>query len=122
MAICVNAEFDYVLLQVPGGEVYVLAKDLAEAVCKAGGIDYAACTVLATLKGGAFELMTARHPLFDRESVLLCGEHVTLDAGTGCVHTAPGFGADDFHICRQYDQAGLTHIGTPRAGERQGAS
>ena len=113
MAICVNAEFEYVLLQVPGGEVYVLAKDLAQAVCKAGRIDFDACKVLATLKGGEFELMTARHPLFDRESVLLCGEHVTLDAGTGCVHTAPGFGADDFHICRQYDQAGLTHIGTP---------
>ena len=113
MAICVNAEFEYVLLQVPGGEVYVLAKDLAQAVCKAGRIDFDACKVLATLKGGEFELMTARHPLFDRESVLLCGEHVTLDAGTGCVHTAPGFGADDFNICRQYDQAGLTHIGTP---------
>ena len=113
MAICVNADFDYVLLQAPNGEVYILARDLAERVCKAAGIDYAACRVLATLKGSAFELMTAKHPLFDRESVLLCGEHVTLDAGTGCVHTAPGFGADDFNICRQYDQEGLTHIGTP---------
>ena len=113
MAICVNADFDYVLLQAPNGEVYILARDLAERVCKAAGIDYAACRVLATLKGSAFELMTAKHPLFDRESVLLCGEHVTLDAGTGCVHTAPGFGADDFNICRQYDAAGLTHIGTP---------
>ena len=113
MAICVNAQFDYVLLQVPNGEVYVLAKDLAQGVCKAAGLDYADCTVLATLKGEQFELMTARHPLFDRDSVLLCGDHVTLDAGTGCVHTAPGFGADDFNICRQYDQEGKTHIGTP---------
>ena len=77
MAICVNADFDYVLLQAPNGEVYILARDLAERVCKAAGIDYAACRVLATLKGSAFELMTAKHPLFDRESVLLCGEHVT---------------------------------------------
>ena len=104
-AICLNAEFDYVLLQVPGGDVYVLAKDLAESVCKAAGIDYAACTVLATLKGSAFELMRAKHPLFDRESVILNGEHVTLDAGSGCVHTAPGFGAEDFQICQQYDKA-----------------
>lgn len=112
-SICLNAEFDYVLLQVPGGDVYVLAKDLAESVCKAAGIDYAACTVLATLKGSAFELMRAKHPLFDRESVILNGEHVTLDAGSGCVHTAPGFGAEDFQICQQYDKAGLTHIGVP---------
>ena len=113
MAICVNAAFDYVLLQAPGGEVYILAKDLAENVCKAAHIDYTACKVLATLKGGEFELMTAGHPLFDRDSVILCGDHVTLDAGTGCVHTAPGFGADDFNICRAYDAAGKTHIGTP---------
>ena len=112
-AICLNAEFDYVLLQVPSGDVYVLAQDLAESVCKAAGIDYAACTVLATLKGSAFELMRAKHPLFDRESVILNGEHVTLDAGSGCVHTAPGFGAEDFQICQQYDKAGLTHIGVP---------
>ena len=113
MAICVNAAFDYVLLQAPNGEIYILAEGLAESVCKNAGIDYAACTVLATLKGGEFELMTARHPLFDRDSVLLCGDHVTLDAGTGCVHTAPGFGADDFNICRAYDAAGRTNIGVP---------
>ena len=113
MAICLNAELDYVLLEVPSGEVYVLAQALAEGVCKAAGIDFGACKVLATLKGAAFELMTAAHPLFDRDSVILNGEHVTLDAGTGCVHTAPGFGAEDFQICQQYDEAGLTHIGVP---------
>ena len=113
MAICLNAELDYVLLEVPSGEVYVLAQTLAEGVCKAAGIDFGACKVLATLKGAAFELMTAAHPLFDRDSVILNGEHVTLDAGTGCVHTAPGFGAEDFQICQQYDKAGLTHIGVP---------
>ena len=112
-AICLNAEFDYVLLQVPSGDVYVLARDLAESVCKAAHIDYEACKVLAELKGSEFELMTATHPLFDRESVILNGEHVTLDAGSGCVHTAPGFGAEDFQICQQYDKAGLTHIGVP---------
>ena len=112
-AICLNAEFDYVLLQAPNGDVYILAKDLAESVCRAAHMDFDACKVLAELKGSEFELMTAKHPLFDRESVILNGEHVTLDAGSGCVHTAPGFGAEDFTICRQYDKAGLTHIGTP---------
>lgn len=113
MAICLNAEFDYVLLEVPGGEVYVLAKDLAESVCKAAHIDFSACKILATLKGSEFELMSAAHPLFDRESVVLNGEHVTLDAGTGCVHTAPGFGAEDFSICQYYDKHMGTHIGVP---------
>jgi len=113
MAICVNAEYEYVLLEVPSGDVYILAKDLARSVCQAAGLDYGACRVLYACKGRELELMTAAHPLFDRESVVLCGDHVTLDAGTGCVHTAPGFGADDFFICRQYDKAGLTHIGVP---------
>ena len=112
MAISVNPEFDYVLLEVPSGEVYILAKELAETVAKAAGIDFAACQILATLKGSDLELMAAKHPLFDRDSVVLCGDHVTLDAGTGCVHTAPGFGADDFAICKAYDDAGKTHIGT----------
>ena len=113
MAICLNAEYDYVLLQAPNGEVYILAKDLAESVCKAAHIDFEASKVLAVLKGSAFERMTAKHPMFDRDSVILNGDHVTLDAGTGCVHTAPGFGADDFNICRAYDKAGKTNIGVP---------
>ena len=113
MAISVNPLFDYVLLQAPNGEIYILAEGLAESVCKQAKIDYAECKVLAKVKGEEFELMTARHPLFDRESVLLCGDHVTLEAGTGCVHTAPGFGADDFNICRAYDAAGKTNIGVP---------
>ena len=113
VAICVNESFDYVLLQTPNGEVYIMVQELAEGVCAKAGLDYAACTVLATLKGKELELMTAKHPLFDQDSVILCGDHVTLEAGTGCVHTAPGFGADDFVICQQYDAAGLTHIGVP---------
>ena len=112
-AISVNPDFDYVLLQAESGEVYILAEGLVESVCKAAGLEKDSCTVLATFKGSDFELMRAKHPLFDRESVILCGDHVTLDAGSGCVHTAPGFGAEDFQICQQYDKAGLTHIGVP---------
>ncbi|MCI8593879.1 MAG: isoleucine--tRNA ligase [Oscillospiraceae bacterium] len=112
-AISLNAEFDYVLLEAPGGEVYIMAKELAEKVCKAAGLDYAACKVLATMKGSEFDLMVAKHPLLEQDSVILNGDHVTLEAGSGCVHTAPGFGADDFNICQAYDKAGLTHIGVP---------
>ncbi|MDE6839625.1 MAG: isoleucine--tRNA ligase [Oscillospiraceae bacterium] len=112
-AISLNADFDYVLLQAPNGEVYVLAKELAEGVCKQAGLDFGACKVLATLKGSDFELMVARHPLLNQDSVILNGGHVTLEAGTGCVHTAPGFGGEDFEVCQRYDNAGLTHIGVP---------
>ena len=111
-AICLNANLDYVLMEVPGGEVYIVAADLADSVCKAAGIE--SHTVLATLKGSAFELMTAQHPLLSEvDSVVLNGDHVTLDAGSGCVHTAPGFGADDYFICQSYDRSGKTHIGVP---------
>lgn len=66
----------------------------------AAGID--SWEVLGTLLGSDLEMMKTKHPIMDRESVVICGEHVTLDAGTGCVHTAPGFGAEDFVVCQQY--------------------
>ena len=110
-AISVNPEFIYALMKAENGEVYIVAKDLAEAVAKAAGIEH--YEIIAELPGSELELMTAQHPLMDQESVVLCGDHVTLDAGSGCVHTAPGFGADDFNICQKYDKAGLTHIGVP---------
>ena len=110
-AICVGPDFDYALMQVPGGEVYIVAQELAPAVAKAAGIE--SYEIIATVKGSELELMTAKHPFEDIASVVLCGDHVTLESGSGCVHTAPGFGADDFNICRQYDAKGLTSIGVP---------
>jgi isoleucyl-tRNA synthetase len=110
LAICVNPNFTYVLMKVPNGETYILAEDLAQNTLKQAGIEGG--EVLAKLKGSDFELMTACHPFYDRDSVLLCGEHVTTEAGTGCVHTAPGHGEDDYNICRQYDDKGITNIGT----------
>ncbi len=109
LAICLNANLDYVLAKAPSGETYVLARELMESVGKAAGIE--SFEVLAELKGSDFELMTAKHPLFDRNSVVILGDHVTLDAGTGCVHTAPGHGMEDYVACRAYDNAGLTNIG-----------
>ncbi len=110
-AICVNPALDYALMRAENGETYIVAKDLAANVAKAAGIsDY---EIVAVLPGSELELMTAQHPFFDIDSVVLCGDHVTLDAGSGCVHTAPGFGTDDFNICQKYDKAGLTNIGVP---------
>ncbi len=109
LAICLNAELDYVLAKTPNGETYILAKELLPAVGKAANIE--TFEILHELKGADFELMRAKHPLYDRESIVLNGEHVTLDAGTGCVHTAPGHGMEDYLICQKYDTAGKTRIG-----------
>ncbi len=108
-AICLNARLEYSLIQVPCGETYIVASELAESVCKAAGID--SYTELCRLPGSAFELMTAKHPLLDQvDSVILNGDHVTLDAGSGCVHTAPGFGAEDYFICMEYNRQGKANI------------
>ncbi len=108
-AICLNGDLDYVLARQPNGEVYIVARDLLENLRRVMGVDH--FQILAEKKGSFFELMRARHPLYDRDSVVLLGDHVTLDAGTGCVHTAPGHGQEDYEVCRRYDQAGKTNIG-----------
>lgn len=100
LAISLNPEFEYDLIEA-NGEVYVLAKELAGAVMQTAGI--AEWHSLGTLMGSDFELSEAKHPIMNRNSLIVCGEHVTLDAGTGCVHTAPGFGADDYAVCQKYD-------------------
>ena len=109
LAICVNPALDYVIARNPAnGESYILAKDLKKSVEEACSLPE--LEVLAEYKGADFELMTAQHPLYDRESLLLCGDHVTLDAGTGCVHTAPGHGQEDYEICRKYNASGKAEI------------
>ncbi len=108
LAICLNADFQYVLLKA-NGEIYIVAEDLAESVAKAAGLGET--EVIAKLKGSEFEFMLARHPFAGRSSIILNGDHVTLEAGTGCVHTAPGHGMEDYLICRQYDDSGKTSIG-----------
>lgn len=104
LAICLGPDLDYVLAKTPEGDVYIIAKGRMEEVGKACGIEK--FEILAEMKGADFEYMTAKHPLYDRTSIVLVGEHVTLDAGTGCVHTAPGHGQEDYEICRQYDAKG----------------
>ena len=101
LAIALNPDEDYVLLQAENGERYIVAGALAEKTMKAGKI--ASYETLAHFKGRFFEYMTAQHPFLDRDSLLVMADYVTMDSGTGCVHTAPGFGADDYQTCRRYN-------------------
>ncbi len=102
LAISLNPNLDYSVIKASNGEVYIMAKELAESVLAKAGL--AIDETLAVMKGADFELMTAQHPLFDQTSLVVVGDHVTLDAGTGCVHTAPAYGADDFFVCQKYPQ------------------
>lgn len=102
LAISLNPYFEYSFVKVSNGDIYILATDLISSVVAAAGIE--SYEVVGTIIGSELEYVTAQHPLMDRESLVIVGEHVTLDAGTGCVHTAPGFGADDFIVCQRYPE------------------
>lgn len=98
-AICVNPKFDYSVVQV-GDKKYVVASGLLEKVAEEIGWDN--YKVVQTVKGADMEYMKAKHPIYDKESLVIEGFHVTLDDGTGLVHTAPGFGEDDFNVGQKY--------------------
>ena len=100
LAICLHPDFEYSAVDVGGDEVYILASDLVEANMKDFGIeDY---TVLATFGSSVLEKKKCRHPFYDRQSLMVLGNHVTLEAGTGCVHTAPGHGREDYEVGLAY--------------------
>ncbi len=99
LAICLHPDYRYVLFQSERGKLLV-AKELLEGFKTELGLEE--CDVLAEFAGKELEGICCRHPLFDRDSVLILGDHVTLDAGTGCVHTAPGHGVEDFEAGRKY--------------------
>ena len=99
LAIALNARESYVLVQA-GEEKYIVAEALLEKTMAAGGIEN--YEIIDRHEGAFFEYMTAQHPFLDRDSLLVTADYVTMDSGTGCVHTAPGFGADDYQTCRRY--------------------
>ncbi len=99
LGVCLNPELPYVAVET-GGNVLVLAEGLSEQVLKTLGIDDA--KVLATFAAPIFDGKTCRHPFHDRPSLIMLGDHVTLEAGTGCVHTAPGHGQDDYQVGLKY--------------------
>ena len=98
--IALNAEFEYQLVQINDKECLILATDLVESVMKRAEIsDW---KVLGSCKGDALELLRFKHPFLDFDEPIVLGEHVTVDAGTGAVHTAPGHGAEDFLVGQKY--------------------
>ena len=101
LAISLGPDFEYAVVKA-GDECYIVAAELCQAVMEKAGIEE--YEILKKLPGRAFELMVAQHPFYDRDSLIIVGDHVTIDAGSGCVHTAPGFGIDDFNICKKYPQ------------------
>ncbi len=99
LGIAIHPDFDYVAAET-GGEVLILAEGLLEASMKAFGIsEY---TVLDHIPAAKMENKKARHPLEDRDSLVMLANHVTLEAGTGLVHTAPGHGREDYETGLQY--------------------
>ena len=100
LAICLHPRERYVLVKADNGETYIMAEALVEKVMKVGGFEH--YEVLASYPGQFFENMLAKHPFLPKTSRLVNAEYVTMDSGTGCVHTAPGFGADDYQTCMRY--------------------
>ncbi len=101
VAICVGPSFDYAVVK-SGDEYYVMAEDLYKSAMEAAEkTDY---EVVGTIKGAELEYMKTAHPFMDRESMVIVGDHVTLESGTGCVHTAPGHGVEDYDVCRNYPE------------------
>ncbi len=100
MGICLHPRDSYVIVKAPNGESYVMAEALMEKVMGIGGFE--SYEVLAKYPGSFFENMLAQHPFLPKTSRLVLAEYVTMDSGTGCVHTAPGFGADDYQTCMRY--------------------
>ena len=98
-AVCLHPEFDYVLVEAGDGQ-YVLAEELLPACAAAFGWEDA--RIVGRARGVELEGLVARHPFYDRDSPLILGQHVTLDAGTGCVHTAPGHGREDYEVGLKY--------------------
>ncbi|MFL2133410.1 isoleucine--tRNA ligase [Desemzia sp. FAM 24101] len=107
LAITVNADYVYAVVKADGKR-YVVAKDLLKDVSAA--IGWENVEILSEIKGKDLEYMTAQHPLYDRTSLLILGDHVTLEAGTGLVHTAPGHGEDDYIVGQKYKLGVLSPI------------
>jgi len=100
LAIALNPVEEYALVKAPNGEIYIMAEALVEKVMGVGGFEN--YEIVETHMGQFFENMLAQHPFIDKTSRLLLADYVTMDSGTGCVHTAPGFGADDYQTCMRY--------------------
>jgi len=100
LAIALHPEFEYAAVDVGSGEVLILARELVDICMDTFGIG--GYSVLAEFSASTLERMRCRHPLYERESLIILGSHVTLEAGSGCVHTAPGHGREDYDVGLEY--------------------
>jgi len=105
-AVSLNADLEYVLLQGQGERLLVVA-DLAESVAKIAGIEP---EIVGRCSGKVLEGTLLQHPFYDRQVSVLLGDHVTTDAGTGCVHTAPDHGVEDFNVGAKYGIGTLNYV------------
>ncbi len=99
LAIALHPRDSYAIVKAENGEMYIMAEALTEKVMNIAGLSY---EIIETHPGAFFENMLADHPFLPKTSRLVLAEYVTMDSGTGCVHTAPGFGADDYQTCLRY--------------------
>ncbi|MDR3156425.1 MAG: isoleucine--tRNA ligase [Lactobacillales bacterium] len=99
LGISVNPDFDYAVVKVENRK-FVVAKEMLESVAEKIGWD--SYEVTQAIKGSELDHVTAQHPFYDRTSLVMLGNHVTDEAGTGLVHTAPGFGEEDYIIGKKY--------------------
>jgi isoleucyl-tRNA synthetase len=100
LAICLNPNLKYDLVDTSKGKL-IVGHDLVESLMTK--FDLAPYSVLKTFKGSQLECIETKHPFYDRVSLVILGNHVTEEDGTGCVHTAPGHGVDDFNVGMKYD-------------------
>ena len=101
MALAFNAKLQYTLATDDKGDVYIIASDLLKSVAEATGLKFVG--TVQSFPGSTFALAKFKHPFLDRVVPGVLGEHVTLEQGTGIVHTAPGHGAEDFYTGQEYD-------------------
>ncbi len=106
-AVSLNPELDYVVLQ-NGDERIVVAEALKDAVVERAGLERT--EVLTSFKGDVLEHLALSHPFYDKQVPVILGDHVTTDAGTGCVHTAPDHGVDDFNVGKKYNIGTINYI------------
>lgn len=99
VAICLGPNFEYCLVKV-NDEFYIIAKNLIESTLKTAGVEE--FEVVCSFRGKDLEHCTSFHPFLERKSTIILGNHVTLESGTGCVHTAPGHGLEDYEVCKKY--------------------
>ncbi len=100
LAIALHPDFEYAAVETAGDETLILARELVDGCMKTFGVDDH--KIVADISPKALERKRCRHPFYDRESLLVLGNHVTLEAGSGCVHTAPGHGREDHEVGLEY--------------------